>query len=651
MITLRGLQFGARDILAKTSPIQPKSKWDIFVKILKYTFFVFIFLLLVAGVITGLNYKAIKDISGILLAGKGDIDSATALLQNGDFAAGKERSISATGNFQEATTKINSLQSKLFFLKNDLSSTAYLTTTAKILADSMTQISGLGIEMEKSLSNKNKNFTQLSRTDKQRFLDFLYRSQPEVSGLKSNIDLSLMYIDKVNYFGLIFFAKDKIADLKNKLVDTQVTLTRVLPLMEIMPIMAGYPDQSQFLILLQNNDELRPTGGFIGTYGIMQTDSGDILRLDTHDVYHLDMPVRDKVTTKPPKPLADYLGMKKWFFRDVNWFPDFPASAKKAESFFYREDKLLPEKDQVNHLDGQFDGVIAITPKVITDMLTFIGPVTIDGVEYNQKNFTDLLQYKVEKGYELEGTPSWQRKEEIGKILAELKIRVFNLGSRDLFKASEILFKNIEEKNALVYFNDPQFQRTAVEQNWAGELKQTASDYLMIVDANLAAFKSDRVIDRNVNYQLTEIGDDLRVKVNASYAHNGGFDWKTTKYRSYTRFYVPLGSRFINASGYESDKVDIYNESSKTVFGMFHTVEPKQIGAIEIEYKLPTELVRKIKEQDSYELYIQKQPGKITQSLSVSLNLESKKINKKNKISWDSDLDVDRAFSAKLTDK
>jgi len=648
---IKEIKAESHDILAKTGIIKREKKWQIFRRAVKYLFFATLLVLLAGLVVLSLNFQKIKELSRALMSGKDNIDAATIFLQGGEFVQARERSIQAATDFQSATVKIDELESKIFFLKNDLENTAYLTTTAKILADSLTQISELGIEMEKTLSNRELNFTQLSKADKQKFLDFLYRSYPEVNGLKSNIELSLMYIDKINYQGLIYFAKDRIHDLKNKLEDTRETMVRVLPLMEIMPIAAGYPEKSNFLILLQNNDELRPTGGFIGTYGIVQADSGDFDRLETHDVYHLDMPVRDKITTKPPRPLQDYLGMKKWFFRDSNWSPDFPTSAKRAESFFYKEDKLLPEKDQINKLDGEFDGVIAMTPKIITDLLAFSGPITIDGTEYNKDNFTNILQYKVEKGYELEGVPSWRRKEEIGKILAELKIRLFNLSSRELLKAFDVAYKNVAEKNVLVYFNDPQYQRTAVEQNWAGELKPSVGDYLMIVDANMAAYKTDRVIERNVNYKLVEAGDDLRANLIVSYAHHGGIDWKTTKYQSYTRVYVPLGSQFVQASGHESKKVDVYDESGKTVFGFFITVEPKQIGTLKLAYKLPTMLAKSIREKNEYSLYVQKQPGKTTQSLSVSLDFASMKINNKNKISWESDLESDRVFGGRLTRK
>ena len=90
-----------------------------------------------------------------------------------------------------------------------------------------------------------------------------------------------------------------------------------------------------------------------------------------------------------------------------------------------------------------FDGVLAITPRLITDLLYIVGPININGQEYNKDNFTEPLQYEVEVAYREKGISEMDRKKVIGDILKELKDRLFSLPTSSYLELLETLNSNI----------------------------------------------------------------------------------------------------------------------------------------------------------------------------------------------------------------
>jgi len=170
-----------------------------------------------------------------------------------------------------------------------------------------------------------------------------------------------------------------------------------------------------------------------------------------------------------------------------------------------------------------------------------------------------------------------------------------------------------------------------LERNWGGEIQESSGDYLMVVDTNLASLKTDQFVNRFIDYSIEQEGDKLKAKVDIIYQNNADFTWKSTRLRSYTRVYVPLGSELINSKGaMENDpvkntenlpgQIEIAEEFGKTYFGAFISTEPHETGTLSFEYYLPDEIVKLVSKGD-YELLIQKQPG-VIHNLTLDLNFD-----------------------------
>lgn len=455
---------------------------------------------------------------------------------------------------------------------------------------------------------------------------------------------------------------------KGRLMGYNQTLSEViansemaLPIFKNLPELVGRGQSKTYLFVFQNNMEMRPTGGFIGSYGLLTFKDGEITDLFTDDVYNLDKLSEGQLTMSPPQPLQKYMGQKYWFLRDANWYADWPTSAKNIIWFFDRERQLgkLPYQ--------RLDGVIALSPDFIANLLKVVGPVTVDGVTFSDQNFAMELEKEVERNYIQRGISKEQRKSIIGPLTRELISRMENSSLPKMLQSWLAFKKNIDEKQILVYLTDPKTQGYFADQNWAGSLKYSESDYLLAIDANMAAMKTDSVMKKSVSYRLAERDGKLIGRAELTYEHTSErVEYFIREYRDYLQLYVPEGSRPLSAlwsdqTGEHSIDVksglETRNEFGKTVFAYFFTVEPKSTRTIVIEYELPAKVLQ-LYRQGKYKLIVQKQPGTAGHVLQVDLNFNRyfnayhseifpETITGK-RLLWKSDLSIDREFTVGL---
>lgn len=579
---------------------------------------ILIFIVISTVILIIIMFFRVRSVYLNVLSGRQNLNITLTQASNGNFNKASESAKRAVNNFSSARKTLDNLQnnffiSKIKFISNNINDFKYLAQTAEILSNSAEKSLFIINDFENIVSgNKAKNFLEFEKEEKAQILKKLYHSYPEMQGIKANIDLSLIYLGQAKKNKILSTYFKQINSLEEQLINISSTLGSVVSLSTLIPVLTGYPDPVSYLILLQNNNELRPTGGFIGTYGVLEINLGDIVKLETHDTYHLDMPasLNKNFNITPPDPLKAYLGVDKWFMRDGNWSPDWPISAKKIQWFYEEEMKAANRGSEVM----DFSGVIAITPEIITDLLYIVGPIEIDGKTYDKDNFIDVLQYEVEMAFREEGISEWDRKLVIGEILKELKIKLFNLPSNRWMELADIFKKNISEKNILVYLNNEYDQKISADLNWGGEIKDSLCDYLMVIDANLAAYKTDRVMDKRIKYFLNEEPNGkFKARVEIIYKNNGWFDWQTTRYRTFTRVYIPRDSVLVNSSGIMNSSVvsakDQEVKFPKSYFGGFISIEPKEEKSLIFEYYLPKEISDNIIKNNNYSLVLQKQSG------------------------------------------
>lgn len=347
-----------------------------------------------------------------------------------------------------------------------------------------------------------------------------------------------------------------------------------------------------FLVMLQNNMELRPGGGFLGQYAILKVKDGEVISTFFEDANLLDQRIDAKIV--PPYPFTRMMDIKKWKFRDSNFSPDFPTNVEKAK-YFYR----------LAGRSSDFDGVIAVNAEVFNDVLELTGPITVPGynITFNGADGALKLEEYVEKRYIMNPEIDTQNRKEIMKKMAPMMIeKLFSLGN--ITKIAELGHKELQNRNVMINFKDQYLQGLVESVYWDGRVaRDWNSDYLMMVDANMGALKTDHYIKRDVSYDVDLTLEKPTVTLNILYKNNATYgDWRTSDYHSYLRVYVPKGSTFL-----ESKMVSLANKGEdfeKTYFGFIcHVLIGRETNAI-IKYELPAGF-----NIDDYRLLIQKQSG------------------------------------------
>ncbi len=276
--------------------------------------------------------------------------------------------------------------------------------------------------------------------------------------------------------------------------------------------------------------------------------------------------------------------------------------------------------------DYRVDGLIGFTPDFASDLLGLVGPQKIGEHVFSQENLYELLQYEVEQGFAERGIPFEQRKEILGKLIEQVARVLVALPLQDWDELGGLIERNFREKQLMVYDRGP-LQVFLEEQGWAGRIEPGLGDFFLVVDANLGSLKSDPVVKRSIDYRLEPRENGWEATVKIQYRHEGRFDWKTTRYRTYTRLYVPRGSRLIRVTGHlRDDKLknpaqEIGQvEVSEEFFGAFLAVEPGQERDLSFTYQLPDWIGQMISEQKIYSLKVSKQLGSAAHNLTLDLD-------------------------------
>jgi hypothetical protein len=391
------------------------------------------------------------------------------------------------------------------------------------------------------------------------------------------------------------------------------------PLMEATPYILGSDEERTYLILFQNDKELRPTGGFMTAYAVAKVRKGIFEPVASSDIYNLD----DKYTPAIPAPepiikhlRGPYLETENYHLRDMNWMPDFADSME----LFIEEAQTL-EVDEI----GEIDGVIAVDTQLMVYLLDAVGPIDVAGygsfstdiveecgcpqVIYELESFADIggpvVWSENEPGKVVFAPPNYDnRKKIIGPLMNSILSSTFGQSNEKIPLTIEALLKSINEKHILLWMRDEETQLALEQFGVAGELINYQGDYLLINDANLGGRKSNLYVTSEIEQEIEFDDDGSVVKtVIITYRNPVSYDgWLNSVLPNYVRVYVPKGSELISLTGVQ-EKEDPYVEYEKTVFAGFFELNPEGAARVTLKYKLP------FKVEDQYSLYIQKQPG------------------------------------------
>lgn len=444
---------------------------------------------------------------------------------------------------------------------------------------------------------------------------------------------------------------DSPAALSPRLARLVAELDRYLPLLQqgvqgarLLPELFGDSKLRTYLLLVQNEDELRPAGGFLTGVARIAVREGRI----EHLYFENSAEVTDfkRPYPKPPTPLEDIMGLDLWVFHDSNWSPDFPTSAWQAVAFYQQR------------YETPIDGVLAIDQEAFRRIVQILQPLDLPSYPEPITASNILAALRQSRDMPLEDDPraAWERRHKafLEDLLTATLDKVQNRPETvDFIRLGIAVMTAFEERHLFAFaLKDNDLATLLHESRWDGALYAGEGDYLMVVDANLGYSKVNPYIAASLGYAV-DLRDPQQPQANLtlSYQHNGP---RTSEpcyhyakppmltyeqlmqqcYWDYVRVYVPEGARPLRATpnpipgellvtgiGRSGEAEILAPEAGKSVFATFFVLPSGQRAETRMLYLLPPDVIQQTEDTLQYRLYIQKQGGKLTVPVQISLYL------------------------------
>lgn len=423
----------------------------------------------------------------------------------------------------------------------------------------------------------------------------------------------------------------------NDLTSVQKLTSLATNVVDELPSILGIGKDVSYLVLFQNNMELRPSGGFIGSYGILKLHNGAIKDFSIHDVYDADGQLKGHV--EPPFAIRRYVPLVHLYLRDSNFDPDFTVDAKTVAQLLSQE------------TGERVDGVISVDTSALKTVLTAFGSVYVPS--YNEtvtdKDFFTLIEKHAEKNF----FPGSTQKKDFLRAFATSLIEKFQ--KKQTVNASGLLsgfLALLSEKHVMVAFSDPIIQAPFGLANLSGSLLDTRTnsnalfnDFSGIVEANLGVNKVNAFITRSVSQRVAvDSTGNVVEKLKLTLTNNSDGSWPGGAYKNFLRFILPLDASihgvtinnvsqsmipaitdpkiyeaksFVAPRGLEFTKE---SEAGKSVYGFLVTIPERKTIEIEISYTIAHAFSLSSQKQ-SYSLLAWKQPGVDTYPFAFSLTI------------------------------
>lgn len=427
---------------------------------------------------------------------------------------------------------------------------------------------------------------------------------------------------------------------------------------KILPAILGGDGRREYFLAVQNNAELRATGGLIGNYGIISVDHGKLALERFDEIHALRKP--DAQPVEAPRDFverhATLLSTSPSLWLNANMSPDFPTSAAIVASLY----KASTGK--------QANGVIAVDPVGLSYLLRATGPVKLPdlGVTVGSSN---AVKWTLSDTY-ADFDERSDRKDSLRHLAEAVWAKMLSGSFSNAGELASALGRALDEKHLMVYLVDPEEERKIKSLGYGGETKRSTGDYLLVDVENYGMNKVDYYLKESVSHDV-ELQEGGRAKMSTSVTlYNRAPNSGLTEYvagkaspgapagtnEAYLSIFVPKESRLKLATlNGLSSTVEVAPELDKTVFSILAKIPPGGKSVFRFEYEVPKALTGGGSDRE-YSLIIQKQPmvndaeyavsvtGSIFTPLSGDFRSEGSRLKAAGKLS--SDVTLKELFKA-----
>lgn len=333
------------------------------------------------------------------------------------------------------------------------------------------------------------------------------------------------------------------------------------------------------LVLFQNNRELRPSGGFLGSYGLLSLEPTGQIRWEVQDIYVPDGQIKGHVN--PPPPIQEAFQQGFWRLRDANWHSDFPSAAERVSWFFTEGTGITP------------DVVVGLQYEAFIHFLTAIEPIYLPNQQQylSSANAYEYLQRLNEPEFFAGST---LKKDTLTEANTAIRQKLSTINASTAAQLLQIFSQEIKEKGIVMASRNSDMQQWLACHNWSGSLLLTACEYLLqpnftfaINEANLGVNKTNCCIDRKMSWQL----DDKTIQLQLEYTSQPIPEELSTiagDYKSFVRVYTPEGAELNSLQLNQQDYASFIQQHKQENFLSYSTSsqirQDKVLGLTEIGF-------------------------------------------------------------------
>jgi len=295
-------------------------------------------------------------------------------------------------------------------------------------------------------------------------LDALTKAAPSVVSAANTVELSHSRLADINKAQLLPQVADPLTAALTQLDELRGTLNTASSTVRLLPAMLGEKDPRNYLLLIQNNAEVRATGGIPGALAVLHAENGKI-QLTAQDSASAMGAFVPNVAVDPVQEgiFSNRLGS---YMQDVNMTPDFPTAASTARTMW-----------QQRHSGQTIDGVISLDPVALSMVIAATGPIDVssaipEGADVEKLpstlNSSNLVKTLLSSVYADIKEPALQ-----DVYFAEVAKKVFadvSSGKTSGEKLIAALASGVEENRIKIWSSRPDEQSLLVSQRIGGAI-------------------------------------------------------------------------------------------------------------------------------------------------------------------------------------
>ena len=412
--------------------------------------------------------------------------------------------------------------------------------------------------------------------------------------------------DLENFSGELSYARERIAQVQIEVTDepTRILLagwrellTRLKYVTADAGSLMGTTKSVNYLILIQDAFELRPTGGYLEGVALLTVTAGRIENVQLLTAFTADSLL--KGTVIPPEDLQVATGENSWYLRDSNWDPDFTKTARQTAWFIEKQ------------LHKSTDIVVGLNTRTLAELLEITGPVKVSGEprEINADNFLTLGLSKssadpAARNYYLDV---------FGAMLAKTQ----TLSADRLGQLGSVILRGLESRQLMVSPVGETTLPNIVATGWSGNLDPEG---IYLVSSNVGINKANSSVNQKTLVDVSLSRLEAEISLSTVFINKAlGNTWPTGNYKNYLRFYLPSDASIkrivVNNKSLGPESVRTTSTSEFLEVGILVNIPANQEVTVGINFSRKLPDISRF----SFSLNIPNQPGLAAGSLGVTL--------------------------------